>query len=146
MKLIFIILKNKESGGFDKLVVRDEELIVNKNKFSINDINIIEAEIREHIKVYDYIGGEYIEKTMPSGTIHLRLRNGYDIIVETLNPLTKLEELVLRLNIIYEDKNLLVVDKPAGQSADKELMAELIKKFPELYVILPPCLSVALKL
>ena len=36
------------------------------------------------------------------------------------------------MNIIYQDKNLLVIDKPAGMSADKELMSELVKEFPEL--------------
>jgi len=34
--------------------------------------------------------------------------------------------------IIYEDKNLLVIDKPAGISADRELMLNLVKEFPEL--------------
>ncbi len=36
------------------------------------------------------------------------------------------------MNIIYQDKNLLTLDKPAGINADKELMAELTEQLPEL--------------
>jgi len=36
------------------------------------------------------------------------------------------------MDIIYQDKNLLVIDKPAGISSDEELMPELVKEFPEL--------------
>jgi len=36
------------------------------------------------------------------------------------------------MNIIYQDKNLLVINKPAGINSDQELMPELIKEFPEL--------------
>ncbi len=36
------------------------------------------------------------------------------------------------MNIIYQDKNLLVIDKPAGISADRELMSDLVKEFPGL--------------
>ncbi|MEA3452754.1 MAG: RluA family pseudouridine synthase [Patescibacteria group bacterium] len=36
------------------------------------------------------------------------------------------------MNIIYQDKNLLVINKPAGINSDKELMMELIKELPEL--------------
>jgi 23S rRNA-/tRNA-specific pseudouridylate synthase len=36
------------------------------------------------------------------------------------------------MNIIYQDKNLLVIDKPAEITADGKLMPELIKEFPEL--------------
>jgi len=36
------------------------------------------------------------------------------------------------MNIIYQDKNLLVIDKPSGISADRELMMSLVKEFPEL--------------
>ena len=35
------------------------------------------------------------------------------------------------MNIIYQDKNLLVIDKPAGIISDVELMPKLVKKFPE---------------
>ncbi len=38
----------------------------------------------------------------------------------------------MSLKIIYNDENLLVVDKPAGIRADKELMVEVTKEFPEL--------------
>jgi 23S rRNA pseudouridine1911/1915/1917 synthase len=36
------------------------------------------------------------------------------------------------MNIIYQDKNFLVIDKPAGISSDEELMPKLVKEFPEL--------------
>lgn len=36
------------------------------------------------------------------------------------------------MNTIYQDKNLFVIDKPAGISSDKELMLKLVKEFPEL--------------
>jgi len=36
------------------------------------------------------------------------------------------------MDIIYQDKNLLAVDKPSGINSDKELMEKLVKEFPEL--------------
>ena len=42
------------------------------------------------------------------------------------------------LKIIYSDKNLLVVDKPAGIRVDEELMDELIKEFPALKEVEEP--------
>ena len=39
------------------------------------------------------------------------------------------------MNIIYQNKNLFVIDKPAGINADKELMIKLVKEFPELKTV-----------
>ncbi len=38
----------------------------------------------------------------------------------------------MKFKVIYENKNLLVIDKPAGISSDEELMPRLVKEFPEL--------------
>ena len=104
LEYIFIFLKSRsrKGGEFDKLVIRDDKLIVNNSEFSIDELVKVEAEIIEHITVTTYVNGSSFDKTYPSGTITFTLKNGESFKVVSLNPLAKLEGLVLRLNTMYE--------------------------------------------
>ena len=102
MEFIFIALKSIGKNNYNRLVLKNDKLVINKREFLIDEISRIEAEITEHIRVIEYLGRNITEKTYPSGIIKFKLKNGDEVEVETLNPLTKLEELVLKLNIIYD--------------------------------------------
>lgn len=107
MDLIFIVLrmKNRDKSVYDKIILKNENIVMNNKRYSINDINTVEAEILKHARIIEYSGNSKTEKTYPYGIIKFIFRTGEVIEFNTLNPIAKLEVLVLKLNILYERLN-----------------------------------------
>ncbi|OYT38068.1 MAG: hypothetical protein B6U89_06380 [Desulfurococcales archaeon ex4484_58] len=106
-EFILIALKRGGKQEYEKIVFTDNTIYINDKKYDIEDLLSIEGEIKDHIKIYEYKGEDnYIEHVLPVGYIRLKFKNNLEVTLETMNPLSKIEELVIKINSLYIDRGV----------------------------------------
>jgi len=102
----FILYLKKRDGGFQVLSIVGDKLRIDKNEYELNSIKSLEGAITDHIAISEYSDETVVSKILPIGYIKFNLSDGIEIEVETVNPLAKLEELVIWLNMYYRRSGL----------------------------------------
>jgi hypothetical protein len=103
--VLFIHIFIDENGEYRKFVIYTDRIILpNGKSIGIDKLKYIHGVIRRYGRIYEYrrTGGKtrLLEHSVPIGEIIFEYNNE-KYSVNVLNPLNKVEELVLRINAIF---------------------------------------------
>ena len=122
-EFIWIIIDKKDEK-LVKQIVSDKKIVLNNKEFDLDKIIHIEGEVIDHVRIYEYDGNgeKKFERILPIGYIRFIFRTGEKLEFMTINPIAKLDELVLTLNLIYGEKGLsklMLIDSGATKNIYK---------------------------
>lgn len=103
-----VMFINASSGGLAKLVLRRNIVKIDSKEFSIDELMSIQGEIRGYTVVYEFDeeSKKYGEIRFPHGYVKFTFRNGVELTYETVNPIVRVEELVVKLNLSFKELGL----------------------------------------
>lgn len=105
MYFVYVYMSRERGGAYSKLVVSSSKIVVNDLEVDLDDLESIEGEISEHIRVENVFNDRVIVETLPAGSLKFKLKNRDEIAVSAINPLHKVEDLVLKVNALLSERS-----------------------------------------
>lgn len=105
----FIILFINMSGSeVSKLVLRKNLVRIDSKEFSIDEIVSILGEIKGYTMMHEFDekSRKHEEKRVPHGYIKITFKNNVELTYETINPIVKVEDFVVKLNLSFREQGM----------------------------------------
>lgn len=98
-------MREKEIHRF---VLRRGAARIDDHDVTLEDLFSITGEISDYITVYEYgeEGRRFREKTLPLGRVIFKIRDGRELVFNAINPIVKVEDIVIKLNAILKERDL----------------------------------------
>lgn len=101
-----------------RFVLRRGAARVDDNEVSLEEIYSVTGEILDYITIYEYSedGKRFREKVLPYGKIVVKTRDGKELVFNAINPIVKVEDIVLKLNTVYREKGSPLLIQKTGST------------------------------
>ncbi|MEM1555192.1 MAG: hypothetical protein QXM54_01480 [Desulfurococcaceae archaeon] len=113
--IMFLDIREKETH---KLVLRREILRIDDSEHALDELSSITGEIVNYVTIYEYdeTSRKFKEGVLPFGKISLKMKGGRELVFNTINPIVKVEDLVVKLNTVYRERGLTLFTQKSGSA------------------------------
>ncbi|MEM1918500.1 MAG: hypothetical protein QXP72_00610 [Desulfurococcaceae archaeon] len=113
--IMFLDIREKETH---KLVLRREILRIDDSEHALDELSSITGEIVNYVTIYEYdeTSRKFKERVLPFGKISLKMKGGRELVFNTINPIVKVEDLVVKLNTVYRECGLTLFTQKSGSA------------------------------